>query len=87
MIVSDDVDDGAACSAWIRGCTRGPRGSAAYSDFFAVMPPDNAATVAPGRPGTVERDEHYAERSGLQNVQGQTLEYAPGYLRMRACSS
>ncbi|MFN2428237.1 MAG: collagen-like protein [Candidatus Binatia bacterium] len=40
-------DDGAACSAWIRGCTPGARG-AEYSDFFALMPPDNAATVAPG---------------------------------------
>lgn len=38
-------DDGAPCSVWIRGCT--PR-SGETADFFALMPPDNAATVAPG---------------------------------------
>jgi hypothetical protein len=26
----------------------GPAGSIAFADFFALMPPDNAATVAPG---------------------------------------
>lgn len=46
------LDDGTApCSAWIRGCTPGARQSAQaadYADFFALMPADNAATVAPG---------------------------------------
>jgi hypothetical protein len=44
-------DDAAPCSAWIRGCTPGPRESgqaSAFADFFALMPADNAATVAPG---------------------------------------
>lgn len=39
-------DDGANCSAWMRGCT--PARPAGYADFFALMFPDNPATVAPG---------------------------------------
>ncbi|MEK3720389.1 hypothetical protein [Paenibacillus sp. FSL H8-0034] len=29
-------------------CLQGPAGVLSFSDFFALMPPDNAATVAPG---------------------------------------
>jgi predicted Abi (CAAX) family protease len=34
----------------------GPSGTLAFADFFALMPPDNAATVAPGTDVTFPQD-------------------------------
>jgi hypothetical protein len=46
----DDGADGAQGPAGAIGLTgpAGPAGTADFAEFFALMPPDNAATIAPG---------------------------------------
>jgi hypothetical protein len=61
---------------------RGPAGASAFAEFFALMPPDNPATVAPGT--DVDFPQDGPTSSGIARTGPSTFElHDPGVYRVR----